>query len=899
VDTTLTFWGKTFLTSNVLSSEGPLLAYKPVLHHMIDVAAVALAYLRAQPARARREAVSFGVAPNEYMRMAAFCAGLHDLGKFTRSFQAKRSDLWPVVLGPLPTQIGQAPTHWRATGMLLRFSSLAAGFRQYFPGIEPGYEIDLVAAISGHHGRPPPKEDSQRAFDVALNIGDWIDAACVAAADAAFTHIAGLTQASPSPTLDADRAAAVSWSLSGLITLADWVGSDAEFFGPTPLQMPLDDYWLNALRAAERALSAKGLDPAELAPRPSLQDLAPRAASSPRPMQSLAQSAPVSNGPQLVIVEDATGSGKTEAAILLAARMVASGRGEGLFVALPTMATANAMHGRLAVMSERLFVDTARHKPSLVLAHGKAALSRALEELTATPLGDGEETTAASCNAWITDDRRRAFFADVGAGTVDQAFLAVLPKKHLTLRQYGLAGRILIVDEAHCFDAYMKEELDALLRLHAMNGGSAIVLSATLSKEARRKMAAAFFRGLGLTQKQSTKGASGCSSDSYPLMTRVDRTTVTELQSQLANDLARRVNLVRLGDRATAATEARAAAAAGGAVLIICNAVDECIAVYRLIAALRPEATAHLFHARFAQCDRIAIEDAVLDRFGRDGRAEQRMGHILIATQVVEQSLDLDFDLVISDLAPIDLIIQRAGRLWRHMDLRPAASRPIAGPTMMVISPDPDDVTTANWLRATLGSAANVYHDVGVMWRTARTIVRYGRIQVPDDLRPMIEAVYAKDGESVPEPLKAAEQLGLGKSSAEGTLGAFNVVKLREGYGALPPDLRQDEDIGTRLGDPTITLRLARRNEERLVPWFDRKGTPPHVAWALSEVTVRRALWSNARLPAADEGLRRALMRDWTEWEQSKLPVEVASDGTLRLENASFCYDTLSGLKKM
>jgi CRISPR-associated endonuclease/helicase Cas3 len=119
-----------------------------------------------------------------------------------------------------------------------------------------------------------------------------------------------LTQASPSPTLDADRAAAVSWSLSGLITLADWVGSDAEFFGPTPLQMHLDDYWLNALCAADRALSAKGLDPAELAPRPSLQDLAPRAASSPRPMQSLAQSAPVSNGPQLVIVEDATGIGQ-------------------------------------------------------------------------------------------------------------------------------------------------------------------------------------------------------------------------------------------------------------------------------------------------------------------------------------------------------------------------------------------------------------------------------------------------------------------------------------------------------------------------------------------------------------------------------------------------------------
>ena len=166
---------------------------------------------------------------------------------------------------------------------------------------------------------------------MALNIGDWIDDTCVSAADTAFARLSELTQASPSRTTDADRAATVSWSLSGLITLADWVGSDAEFFGPTHLDLILEDYWRDALRAAERALAAKGLNPAALAPRPRLQDLAPRAASSPRPMQSLAEKMPVSDGPQLVIVEDATGSGKTEAAILLAARMMASGRGEGLF----------------------------------------------------------------------------------------------------------------------------------------------------------------------------------------------------------------------------------------------------------------------------------------------------------------------------------------------------------------------------------------------------------------------------------------------------------------------------------------------------------------------------------------------------------------------------------------
>jgi CRISPR-associated endonuclease/helicase Cas3 len=225
---------------------------------------------------------------------------------------------------------------------------------------------------------------------------------------------------------------------------------------------------------AEQALAGKGL----LAPKPiaapSLLQIAPRVSATPRPSQSLAQSLGLADGPQLIVIEDATGSGKTEAAILLAARLLSEGRAEGLYIALPTMATANAMHQRLAGVVNRLFEESGegRARPSLILAHGRAALAGAIAGLDARPLGDGESSTARVCNDWIADDRRRAFFADVGAGTIDQAFLAVLPKKHLTLRQYALAGKILIVDEAHCFDAYMKEELGALLHLHAMNGGS-------------------------------------------------------------------------------------------------------------------------------------------------------------------------------------------------------------------------------------------------------------------------------------------------------------------------------------------------------------------------------------------------------------------------------------------
>ena len=711
------------------------------------------------------------------------------------------------------------------TALYLRRPSLARCLRAYFLNLTAGYDAPLVAAIAGHHGEPPPAVD---AFEGAPKWSrDALDTICVAAAEEASARVAELTHPARAERLDEDSVRSFSWRLSGLTTLADWVGSDADYFPLAPLEIALADYWRSAQKAAGRALAAKGLLPSKPKAAIGLHDIAPQATASPRPMQSLAELLDLSDGPQLVLIEDATGSGKTEAAILLAARMIAAGRGEGIFVALPTMATANAMHKRLQNTVDALFERGVNddQKPSLILAHGKAALSRALSNLSSVPLANGEPSTAATCNAWIADDRRRAFFADVGAGTIDQAFLTVLPKKHLTLRQYALAGRILIVDEAHCFDSYMKEELGALLRLHAMNGGSAIVLSATLSLAARREIAKGFLLGHGLDNKGAQRAACACKSLGYPLLSRVDASGVRETLVELARGLERTVDVVRLADRGAALDAACTGADAGASVLVICNAVDEAIAAHDALTSARPSGTVHLFHARFAQVDRLAIEDDVLTRFGREAKEESRAGHVLVATQVVEQSVDLDFDLVISDLAPIDLLIQRAGRLWRHIDLRPQTARPTPRPTLMIVSPNPGAVDKADWLGACLGKAAGVYQNAGIMWRSARTIFGKGRIRAPDDLRPMIEAVYGADSEPVPRPLVAAEQKGAGKEGAAKTLGAMNVIALDEGYDSLRP-VGVDEDIGTRLGEPTITLRLARRLEGRLVPWDPRRA--PH-----------------------------------------------------------------------
>ena len=496
MDLNLAFWGKsTSHTRTTASNESP--PYKPVLHHLLDVAAVAQTFLFSDLARLRREAGLVGMAPEDYARLIAFLAGLHDLGKFSRQFQWKVPALWPDSLGRRPVEPPAGPNHWRMTALHLRRPSLARRLRAYFPNLTAGYEAPLVAAIAGHHGAPPPAGD---AFEGAPKWSrDALDTICVAAAEEASARVAELTHPARAERLDEDGVRSLSWRLSGLTTLADWVGSDADYFRLAPLEIALADYWRSAQEAAGRALAAKGLLPSKPNAVTGLRNIAVHAAASPRPMQLFAETQALSDGPQLILIEDATGSGKTEAAILVAARMMAAGRGEGIFVALPTMATANAMHKRLQNALDALFERGVNggQQPSLILAHGKAALSPALSNLSSAPLADGELSMAATCNAWIADDRRRAFFADVGAGTIDQAFLAVLPKKHLTLRQYALAGRILIVDEAHCFNSYMKEELGALLRLHAMNGGSAIVLSATLSLTARRGIVEDPMRAVG------------------------------------------------------------------------------------------------------------------------------------------------------------------------------------------------------------------------------------------------------------------------------------------------------------------------------------------------------------------------------------------------------------------
>ena len=296
-----------------------------------------------------------------------------------------------------------------------------------------------------------------------------------------------------------------------------------------------------------------------------------------------------------------------------------AGKAKGLYVALPTMATANAMFTRLSSSYRRLFQGT--HQPSIVLTHGRrnlfAGFTRLPDELAkydgnAHDEDDPSEIEASAfCADWIARSNKQAFLAQVGAGTIDQAILAVLPARHQSLRLWGLADKVLVIDEAHAYDAYMNTEIECLLKFHAALGGSAIVLSATLPHEKRAALANAFLEGA----KDGEKANWRPSQNAYPLVTSVAVERLEEKALALRDSLAREVAVQRLSTLDEAHIRALEAAKQGAAVAVIRNTVDEAIGSYEALSAHFQDVM--LFHARFTMGDRQRIETEVLSAVRR------------------------------------------------------------------------------------------------------------------------------------------------------------------------------------------------------------------------------------------------------------------------------------------
>lgn len=776
------------------SPEGSGLPEHPAVYHMLDVAAVAERLI--DPFRydkPLRDAMILLIA-------------LHDLGKISDNFRNA------VRYGMSQENFG----HWKLTEVLLFESDPVL---ECHLGSNQWVRRDLYAAVSGHHGRPSdlrigPLEcrgrrpldyrNSLRRIgqDASKDAGDVVIAFCELWPEAALGDISE------------KRSAALSWWLPGLCTAADWVGSNTRWFKPKKAGVGLSDYLKDAREISVCAVSEAGLAGSEPANTRLFDfDL--------RPMQKACANIDMVEGPMLAIIEDETGAGKTEAALFLAQRMLLAGKGRGIFFALPTMATADAMFRRASKVVGKMFGNGI----TLTLAHGRAGLSVDFKDIINADVREDDEVT---CSEFLSQSRRRALLADVGVGTIDQALMSVLPVKHQSLRHFGLSSKILIVDEVHELgEPYISSELEALLRMHRTSGGSAILLTATLPMVQRERL-------LNVYEGTSNHSA-------YPALTVAKGVSVIDLPQTIGPKGSVKVERLSHADEAVRLLAENAGQ--GAACVWVRNAVDDAISA---VASLRSKGVrARLLHARFVLGDRKRIESEVMDHAGKVGK--DRNGFVLVGTQVLESSLDLDFDAMVSDLAPVAALIQRAGRLWRHMDIRPVASRPVDGPTLHVLSPDPDKVENDRWLHDVLDSGAYVY-PVTDQWRTAQVLFREGKIDAPPSLRSLIEPVHGADAIPVPDVLQNSENAVEGQGLSARCLAAHNIVNLGEGYrsGGRAHD---DTEYPTRLGSEQKTLVLAVEENGKLRPWAGHGED----SWPLSEVSASRERLD--RLPLPDQSM--------------------------------------------
>jgi CRISPR-associated endonuclease/helicase Cas3 len=721
-----------------------------------------------------------------------FWAALHDLGKASPSFQRRH----PPAIARLEAQglpfIRRYGSQAAYHGLI---TAWAMGSLQAEICLPPQAARDLAKALGGHHGSwPPPGAIGDLDGDVD-NVGteSW-----TAARFGLFRTLQTLY--SPARLANglgsrAERQAFVTL-VGGLVSVADWIGSMDEYFAPT-IPQSLDAYASQARATAERAIHDLSWDVWQPPTTPAaFEQLFPQ--FPPNAMQRcIIDLAPQLDGPSLVLIEAPTGSGKTEAALYLADQWAQRFQQRGLYVAMPTTATSNAMYGRVVEMMDRRYGE-GRVAPLLI--HSQSRWTGPPTRMHTDAEGDDEAGTNVDVMRWFLP-RKRSLLAPLGVGTVDQALLSVLLTRHFFVRLFGLAHKTIIFDEVHAYDTYMSTLFARLLSWLRAADCSVVMLSATLPDSTRR----AFLNAYGADQASAeaqvrypaVTWACGAKAGCVPLPPTEDRQITLSWHPH---------------DDETLVATLRDALTDGGCAAVLCNTVHRAQEVYRALrqAAVVPEDDLTLFHGRFPQAWRDDIEKKVLSRYDKASTPCVRRG-IVVATQVIEQSLDLDFDLMVTDLAPIDLLLQRAGRLHRH----PNRDRPsrLRCPRLVLIEPQSAE-ELPDW-----GSDGYVYEPY-VLLRTLEILRGRTSLRTPSQTQQLIEAVYGEEEQAVSGPL--ADALAKARDQRERHRREHSQIARQKlvlppkdedymaqqnpAYVEDSPDVHRSLQALTRLSEPSMTL---------------------------------------------------------------------------------------------
>ncbi|MBD0746012.1 type I-E CRISPR-associated protein Cse1/CasA [Streptomyces sp. CBMA152] len=661
--------------------------------------------------------------------------------------------------------------------------------------------------------------------------------------------------------------------LTAVVIVSDWIASAPEMFpydpetwqpvGPTGERRRLQAAWLGLDLPAPWAPDEPAMSASEL-----FSDRFPGLSGAAiRPVQAeavrMAREIP---DPGLLMIEAPMGEGKTEAALAAAEVLAARSGAGGLLLALPTRATSDAMFLRLLSWLDNLPQDgCAGH--SVALAHAKAALTESwagmlkagTRSLAAVDLdgsgqgnhdgndlyGDHDEhdgrtghseratpVRAAELHAhqWLRG-RKKQLLASFAVGTIDQILFAGLKSRHLALRHLAVAGKVVVIDEVHAYDAYMNRYLDRVLEWLAAYRVPVVLLSATLPAARRRALADAYAVGSG--------AAVEAGSDAYPLITAVaPGHPVLTARPAAASERGAEVLVERMDDDLAAlADRIEEALADGGCALVVRNTVNRVLEAADALRARFGDEMVTVAHSRFLAADRAENDADLAARFGPDGtRRPER--HVVVASQVVEQSLDIDFDLLVTDLAPLDLVLQRMGRLHRHSRSRPAR---LARARCLVTGVDWQSTPP----KPVAGSTA-VYDGDYTLLRALAALdphLNGEPVALPGHISPLVQRAYDEEPcgpdswqDALAEAHKKHRALLADKQhKAEGFLLGPVRRPGRPVYGWLEASVGDADDSRTgraQVRDGEVTLEvlvIQRRADGRLttVPWLDERGGKP------------------------------------------------------------------------
>lgn len=826
-----TFWGKLARDRD----SGDVVEWHPLLDHCADVAAVADALLalptwRGRLARLARRPELDATTVSRLVVLAA----LHDIGKLNLGFQAKgRPDLRLAERGHVTEGMGLI---W-CGGAEAQEALGAAVLGQW--GEATGGLLDAAIA---HHGRPAGDHEvnfqqtwwrPRGGLDPLLGLRElrhrvevWLPAA--------FSANGPPLPSSPE----------LSHAFAGLVMLADWLGSDRRYF---PYSAQLEDdpasrfSW--ARIAARNVVQAIGLDVEGARSLSHPDPFSAVSAFSARAAQAKVVSLPPPGPGSITVLESETGSGKTEAALAHFVALFAAGQVDGLYFALPTRTAATQIHRRVTEAVARAFGPRA---PPVVLA---VPGYLRVDDVDGVQLAPFEvlwpDQDRYRHRAWAAEQPKRFLAGAIVVGTIDQVLLSALQVGHAHLRATALLRHLLVVDEVHASDAYMTRILEEVLAHHCAAGGHTMLLSATLGGETRARLLSP-----GARRARARSDWATCVSSPYPAVAVSADGSGFHVEAVAHDGWVRHVKVeptAELEDPQAIAERAVHAARRGAKVLVLRNTVVDCVKTQEAVEALASRDL--LFtcagvpaphHARFGRADREALDRAIEARFGK---SRPEGGLVVVATQTVQQSLDLDADLLVTDLCPMDVLLQRIGRLHRHQRSRPAGFE-----AAVVVVLVPREVALGELIKRDghgrhhhgLGS---VYEDLRILEATRRSVIDAPTWTIPEDCRRLVEGTVHS---TALEPMAGAlgergpahAQQMIGSVLAEARIAELNLVDWSRPYGEQP--FATDRRIQSRLGEGDRLVRFAEPFES---PFGERVS-----------VLTLRAAWARSADPSEEHG---------------------------------------------